>query len=1032
MNIEKEVNRILFWRRTLLACGVILIVPSLIYIIYLIVLSFQGISFEPPDFSNLNPNSETYWKDRTIQTIKQANGNEFYLNFLTAQNFNDARQLVSVTDRLTAISEIAITLAEQNQSINIDDVTRTLEESSLTPSLQGRIAISQALMYLRIGNEPAARVAFQDYYRLLIEKDLKLDSTINDLAFIGAVTLLGVMKDSNRLIDLFKKQDDFTIRVDSGLRMKSYRVLAGEEARVGLTLDALQTAKKIEDPIELCRAFQSIIALTARPIHMEPTEPFLQQIQTSGPWTLIAQPSLVKRVIDDVLQHIASIEDVDDQIKVLTRLAGSKLVCDPEIHQMLLVSIEANKDLDDLIKRPAIQLLKEPESDLIRQSLAMPPRQKKTKRNIDPAEDDWTSSQETISIDLSDIDPNLLKSLFTLQKVRAWNMIVQSYLVSGRPMDAIPVLKQSAKVAQSQTVSAERFRNLLAIGQWQIQTGDFAAAQKTLQEALLDTPSETSRTNELANKETDYRPSDENLSELARLQVAGRFFDDAKTTINRISSPKIRDADFTFLFQDLIQIGDFIAAKELLNNFSTDSIKNTLRHSLLLEMSYFNSGADTNKQFEKLTTELAGELGEKLSTDDFRAAAYSALNIPSPDSVQNDAQRVRSIDSLMRRGLLTAAASFVDQLASKEMRARYLLRLSRENALHFRAYRDENDSNEVVRLRLIQKTIPLLAEIDDPEKRGHAQVLFLNDILTFLKREYIIIKNKTADKNDDNNDDKNAIKSSNHKKSILQNEIDAAFESVRKIPANSPLKTQLFCELVLLRLRAEHDERTDREIAAHPRSAPTAEMVRIYKKLVDEGVQLVNEIPPVPERGFALVALSKVLMQIGHRQYASLLIDEVIVMAQELADIDSAISILLALVPVSQQNSETEKTKRIFTSAAHLVSESFLRRDDDADATFAWRLRDSGLDRIVRKQIEWNLLEDAVLLADRIKENVLRDRLLRAAAYIALNQQKQDFAETVARRITANDVRLMLLRDMRALKRDAENSSQIPSETSKP
>jgi hypothetical protein len=61
----------------------------------------------------------------------------------------------------------------------------------------------------------------------------------------------------------------------------------------------------------------------------------------------------------------------------------------------------------------------------------------------------------------------------------------------------------------------------------------------------------------------------------------------------------------------------------------------------------------------------------------------------------------------------------------------------------------------------------------------------------------------------------------------------------------------------------------------------------------------------------------------------------------------------------------------------------------------------------------------------RINEPVLRDRLLKAAAYIYLDQNNIPVAESLARRITLKDMQQTTLQNVLLYKRRAENREAV-------
>ncbi|MDR1269899.1 MAG: hypothetical protein LBK82_10270, partial [Planctomycetaceae bacterium] len=254
--VEQSFQKILFYYR--LRIGIIATIVVLLLAAGGIVLlrNFKETKFVSPTYKQLDPNSKTYWVDRTLADIdlyrntKTKAGNTKQLYWLLMNTLDEARKISSNYVRIMAISDIAITMAKNDIDINIDNIIKELGETPLAASMRTRIIASQSLMFLRLAKRSAARVAIQEYDRIVIETDMKLNTATNEFAFLGVITTLACLQDTPKLSDIFSKQIEFSLRITTEQRMRAYRLIAGEQARVGMSVDALNTVKKIRNSVE--------------------------------------------------------------------------------------------------------------------------------------------------------------------------------------------------------------------------------------------------------------------------------------------------------------------------------------------------------------------------------------------------------------------------------------------------------------------------------------------------------------------------------------------------------------------------------------------------------------------------------------------------------------------------------------------------------------------------------------------------------------------------------------------------------------
>ena len=111
----------------------------------------------------------------------------------------------------------------------------------------------------------------------------------------------------------------------------------------------------------------------------------------------------------------------------------------------------------------------------------------------------------------------------------------------------------------------------------------------------------------------------------------------------------------------------------------------------------------------------------------------------------------------------------------------------------------------------------------------------------------------------------------------------------------------------------------------------------------------------------------------------------------------------------------------IYQMAINIIAHEFTGRTSNV-GIYEWRTRDSEIEQIVRSQLENGFVDDAVESTNRLNEPVLRDRLLRTAAYIYLDQGDIDRAELAARRMTVKEFQDGTMQNIQTIKRRSENS----------
>jgi hypothetical protein len=956
---ERKIQRILFFRRTAIGLGVIVFFLLLAFGCGIMWQYFYEPPFVPPSYEKLDPESPDYWVDRIMIDVNSVRSkatelkkSDTKLYFSVMGTLNAARKCSSQYERLKAVSDIALTLAKNDIDINVDNIVLELGDSPPASAIRARILISQGLMYLRLSKRSAAKVALLTYDRLVIDADLKLNSTSNEYALLGAVTILAYLKDLGKLNEILNRQCEFALRMTTEQRMRTYRIIAGEQARAGMTADALNSAQKIQDTVERVRAYQMILFYTARAREIKPEEPAFVLPPTEGPWKPLTAPAVARQTVADILKQILACPSLEEQIDLLTMLSGSRLMCDAEIHRLLRESVAGQPNINESVKQLVLQHLDNPRSELIRASLKLPPLPKTPRHRIDTAAEDWNSPVKMPNIENSELNPNLTNELADQQMIWHWLMTAQCYQMVERYSDSTRSLRQAAAVAKKQR-PAEQFQNLLKIGERLLSAGSISEAGDIFRNIKMP-----------AGQTVDSVPENQyQLSDLARLQMVGRFFDDALKTINRIEPATARDNDLTFLVTEQIRISRFEEAADTALLLTDTSQKERLQHLLAIA-----KGAGKEH--------------------------YNALKIPFPDDSHNDTELIRCGEFLTANNLLGIAVQTAQKIGHSEQKSKLLARIVREYVLLLRAYEDDSQWQRSVRDALLNNACSAAEKITDLSLRAYAQEAMIDAALPLAAKEKRTV--------------------------FLLRLFDETWTACRQIsiPAN---KAELMGRLILAKIMLEADGQTvpNRFPLLNPAAKSTA--VNHIVTLIAEAVEAVNETDGVPQRGYALSNLAKAMGQIGRAQGAQKLLENAEETAKMLNDKHETISIMLSLIPTFQALNDIEGTQKIYRQTFTIVANSFIEMPNTTEATLEWRQRDSELDRIIRSLLEQNFIAEGITFANRVNDPLLRDRLLRVAVYIYMDEGDIGLAESTVRKIELPAVLDGALRDVQFMKRRLTN-----------
>lgn len=699
-SIETKLKRILLARKVLWSALFILVAAAILAPIVFYLTKPKASRFVVPAYDRFDRQSTTYWQDRVqwnIDSVRQESigeeQKEEKLRFLISNDLREAERVETIYDRTMAIYHIALTLARNDAAVNIDATIRAMDQDNLAFSVRARILVSQALMYLRLKNGPTARVAIMEYGQLMVSEDLKLDSKMNDLSFCGAVTVYACMEDTSALNDLFRKQLSYTPRTNRNQKMKAYRIIAGEQARVGFGRDAVDTLRRIDDPVEESRTSQLIISRIARPVKIAPDEPELSPPETEGPWGPLANPVTARHIVDEVLKYVAEHRSVDRQLRVLKGIAGSRLMCDPEIHRLLTDAIRDFKGLSNGVKGPTLRLLEEPESELIRASLKMPPLPPEKAKVADPALDDWNSPIGPIAVEVEDLDPEEIRAAIHRQVIRIQTTTARMYMIGQRRREAAKVLRTALETTRKVVQPTDRTTDMLAIANLQIAAADIAGALDTLREIGLPNDDEPSK-----------RFTEGQLSEIARLRTVARSFDEALETIRHIGSETTRNEDYAFLAQERIRIHRLDDAAETLDLMTPGRSRDDLFHRL----SIARGGGKEH---------------------------YEALDLSFPEDSVEDAQKARCCEKLIWAGLSKTAETPARKIADPTIRSGILARIAREYMLCARAYRDDNPEHQSIRRDLFDYAVQVAGDISAAPSRAQVLESIITDSVHFVRTD---------------------------------------------------------------------------------------------------------------------------------------------------------------------------------------------------------------------------------------------------------------------------------------------------------
>ena len=928
-SVEKNVRRTL--HRIYFVFGIFVVVCISVLLIVGFVVYRQATYVDPvtPDYSSLDVSSDTYWTDRILIDIETAGQSADTdesryrrLRTFVSRTVSDALTISSPYPRAQAVTGIAIVLAQHDINISLVSPLQRLGTTNLIVSMRARTLVSQALMHLRQGNTPAAQIAMQQYSQLVNDADLKLNSPINEESFFGAVTVLWFLNDRDGLRELFNRQTASTAVIGLDQRMRAYRLIAGEQARVGMTSEARETAKRISSHVELPRAWALILQYSARPPGIFPIEPTMLELLDSPQADSQVHSVFAERVVNEFFHYLAENKDVNIQVSLLQRFVSSRLIRDVELCKIIRQCLVESTILDDRVKQQVLRFL---------DNLALAAHQ------TDPTVDDWTTSEKIVHVEIVDIDSTPLRTRTDQQRVQALLAIAQGYQSIRRFHDADRVLKQAFVAAQRFVDSNIRIQLLLQIGAQQVTIGSIADAKQTF-----------------ATVAPALNQSQK--SELARLQIHARFFDDALATLSGIESSEHRESACSFLLREQIRINRLDDAEKTLSLMPQGRVATEAKSRLNIAR-------------------------EQASREDFSTLGLSF-------SEENNLDWERHCIELIQQGFLRLADQATNRIGDVQKRTDVRTRIAQEYLRLCQAFNDVNDPNRLIRQEMQQSIVSAASRIGQPASQTAILAELLMDLTGQLRTE-------------EDRADGNRLWS-------------LAMDSCRRI-TEPDKKATLFAQLVVARNMLDNPNLARWTFPLFTRGTNPS----IYEennRLIEECHELVNSLESEEQQGKAWVHLARALAQIGRTTSARMLLDHALDIAINISDREESVSMLLSLIPTLRAMNSADIISVVYRLAIDKIAHEFTNRSSNIDE-FEWRVRDSEIERIVRSQMENGFIDDAMESASRLNEPLLRDRLFRAAAYFYLDHENADRAELVARRMMARSIQDNVLQNIQTIKR---------------
>ncbi|MDR0520920.1 MAG: hypothetical protein LBH00_03595 [Planctomycetaceae bacterium] len=436
----------------------------------------------------------------------------------------------------------------------------------------------------------------------------------------------------------------------------------------------------------------------------------------------------------------------------------------------------------------------------------------------------------------------------------------------------------------------------------------------------------------------------EQTANAARSQITARFLDDAGKTVKNISPSALRDDVCRSLLQEQIRIRRLDDAAKTLSLMSDSKTAGECR-SLL---------------------KIAQGTGDKND--------YDVWHIPSPKNL-TAAETESACIEYMRNGLLRLAAQTAAKIEDSAKRAEMQNRIVRTAIQIYNFYNDVNDPDAAVRGAVRAEVSEYILQMKEPLK----QAAMTAALLTGMTGQTFSEKDRTAGK-----------------RMWTQ-----ALDDCRKITVPEE-KAELFARLIVLKNMLEKPLHKTAVPFFTKESAPSA--YAETDKLIQECADIVNSADNPMRCAVAGVFLAKAFIQVGRSKSAASMLEFVQEMTGSVPDAKERIPLVLTLVSLLKGSPAEDWIRRFCADAVSFAVTDFSGRQTGIDM-LDWRMRDSLIENIIRAQMENGFMDDAVTATACLNDPTHKDRLLRAAAYIYLDNGDAAYAEFLAKRLTHKDMR---------------------------
>jgi hypothetical protein len=241
-------------------------------------------------------------------------------------------------------------------------------------------------------------------------------------------------------------------------------------------------------------------------------------------------------------------------------------------------------------------------------------------------------------------------------------------------------------------------------------------------------------------------------------------------------------------------------------------------------------------------------------------------------------------------------------------------------------------------------------------------------------------------------------------------------DACRKI-AKPDDQTVLFAQLIIVKNLLESPPPLKRTMPLFT-SETNPQAFEETNALIRECLERVNLQDNGEHRGSTCAHLARALVQIGRTSAVQGLLDNTMDIAARASNRKISIPLFLSMIPALRAMNAADTIPQIYRLAINDVDREFSGRDSRVDV-YEWRMRDSEIEQIIRSQLENGFVDDAVESARRLNEPMLRDRLLRTAAYIYLDHGNVERAEWEARRMI-KEIQDNVMQNIQIIKRRAE------------